>query len=73
LLSWNQIFGFPLQQLRLRVIDEEENDFFLGKCDIGDNRIFERLHIARTGSWGMILEFGTKAKQSARISWPIIA
>jgi hypothetical protein len=51
LLSWNQVYDFPLHQLRLRVIAEEGNDFS-GKCDIEDNRIFERLHIARTIAWG---------------------
>jgi hypothetical protein len=49
LLSWNQVYDFPLQQLRLRVIAEEGNDFS-GKSDIEDNRIFERLHIARTSA-----------------------
>lgn len=51
LLSWNQVYDFPLQQLRLRVIAEEGDDFS-GKCDIEDDRIFERLRIARPGAWG---------------------
>jgi hypothetical protein len=50
LLSWNHIFDFPLQQLRLRVIAEEGGDFS-GKCDIEDNRILERLRIAQSGAW----------------------
>jgi hypothetical protein len=50
LLSWNYIFDFPLQQLRLRVIAEEGGDFS-GKCDIEDNRILERLRIAQTSAW----------------------
>lgn len=50
LLSWNHIFDFPLQQLRLRVIAEERGDFS-GKCDIEDNRIFERLRVTQTGAW----------------------
>ena len=50
LLSWNYIFDFPLQQLRLRVIAEEGGDFS-GMCDIEDNRILERLRIAQTSAW----------------------
>ena len=50
LLSWNHIFDFPLQQLRLRVIAEKGGGFS-GKCDIEDNQIFERLHIAQLGAW----------------------
>ena len=49
LLLWNHIFDFPFQQLQLRVIAEEGGDF-TSKCDIGDNRIFERLCIVRTGA-----------------------
>lgn len=51
LLSWNQVFDLPLQQLRLRVIAEESNDFS-GNCDIEDKRMFERLRVARTEAWG---------------------
>lgn len=50
LISWNDILDFPLQQLRSRVIAEEEGDFS-GKCDIKDNRIFERLRTTRTHAW----------------------
>ncbi|PMD49794.1 uncharacterized protein K444DRAFT_485540, partial [Hyaloscypha bicolor E] len=51
LLSWNQVYNFPLQQLRLRVIAKERDDFS-GKCDIEDDRILERLCIMRPGAWG---------------------
>ena len=42
LLSWNQLYDPYLQQLRLRVIAEEGNDFS-GKCDIQDENIKKRL------------------------------
>lgn len=42
LLSWNQLYGPYLEQLRLRVIAEEGNDFS-GKCDIQDENIKKRL------------------------------
>jgi hypothetical protein len=51
LLSWNQVYDFPLQQLRLRVIAQEEGDFS-GRCDIEDRRISERLRIPHKGTWG---------------------
>lgn len=51
LLSWNQDYDFPLQQLCLRVIAEEGNDFS-GRCDIEDSRISERLRIPLGGTWG---------------------
>ena len=50
LLSWNHVFEYPLEQLRLRVIAEEGADFS-GRCDIEDRRIFERLRTAQTGAW----------------------
>jgi hypothetical protein len=40
LLSWNQVYDFRLQQLRLRVTAKEGNEFS-GKCDIEDNRILK--------------------------------
>lgn len=42
LLSWNQLYNPYLQQLRLRVIAEEENDFS-GKCDMQDDNLTKRL------------------------------
>jgi hypothetical protein len=50
LLSWNHIFDFPLQQLRIRVITEEGGDFS-GKYDIDDKRIFERLRMIQSDTW----------------------
>lgn len=44
LLSQNRVYNFSLQQLCLRVIGKEGNDFF-SKCDIEDCCIFERLCI----------------------------
>ncbi|KAG9229630.1 hypothetical protein BJ875DRAFT_474334 [Amylocarpus encephaloides] len=50
LLAWNNVFDFPLQQLRVRVLAEEGGDFS-GKCDIEDKRIFERLRSTQLGAW----------------------
>ncbi|KAG9242209.1 hypothetical protein BJ878DRAFT_184464 [Calycina marina] len=49
LLAWNNVFNFPLQQLRVRVLAEEGGDFS-GKCDIEDKRIFERLRTTYSGA-----------------------
>jgi len=43
LLSWNRAFELPLRQLGARIIAEEEDDF-LGKSDIEEKWIFDRLH-----------------------------
>jgi hypothetical protein len=51
LLSWHQVYDFPLRQLRLKVIAEEENDFS-GKSDIEETRIRKRLHALRNMCWG---------------------
>ncbi|PQE05176.1 hypothetical protein CJF31_00011326 [Rutstroemia sp. NJR-2017a BVV2] len=50
LLSWNHIFDFPLQQLRIRVIAEEGGEFS-GKCDIDNKRIFQRLRMTQSDAW----------------------
>ena len=51
LLSWHQVYDFPLRQLRLRVIAEEENDFS-GKSDIEEAWIRKRLHAPENMCWG---------------------
>jgi hypothetical protein len=50
LLSWNRVYDFPLQQLRLRVIAEEAGDFS-GKSDIEERWIFARLHAPQNMCW----------------------
>jgi hypothetical protein len=51
LLSWHKVYDFPLRQLRLRVIAEEENDFS-GKSDIEETWIRKRLHAPENICWG---------------------
>jgi hypothetical protein len=51
LLSWNEIYDFPLRQLRLRVVVEEAGDFS-GKCDIEEREIYDRLHALQNMRWG---------------------
>ena len=43
LLSWNKAYDFSLQQLYLRAIAEEGNDFS-GKSDIEEPWIYDTLH-----------------------------
>jgi hypothetical protein len=50
LLSWHKVYDFPLRQLRLRVI-AEENDFS-GKSDIEEKWIRERFHAPENMCWG---------------------
>ncbi|KAL5331024.1 hypothetical protein ACEPPN_000551 [Leptodophora sp. 'Broadleaf-Isolate-01'] len=51
LLSWHKVYDFPLRQLRLRVIAEEENNFS-GKSDIEEKWIRKRLHALENMCWG---------------------
>jgi hypothetical protein len=51
LLSWNEVYDFPLRQLRLRVIAEEGNDFS-GQSDIEERWMFNRLRAPQTMCWG---------------------
>ncbi|KAN0117099.1 hypothetical protein V8E51_003076 [Hyaloscypha variabilis] len=51
LLLWNKVYDFPLQQLRLRVIAQEGNDF-AGKSDIEEQWICDRLHAPQNMCWG---------------------
>ena len=51
LLPWNEVYNFPLRQLRLRIIAEEESDFS-GKSDIEEKWIWDRLHVPQTTCWG---------------------
>ncbi|KAH8650269.1 hypothetical protein BGZ60DRAFT_421646 [Tricladium varicosporioides] len=54
--SWNRLYAFPLHQLRLRVIAQEENDFS-GKSDIEEQWICDRLHAPQNMCWGDHLSF----------------
>jgi hypothetical protein len=51
LLSWHKAYDFPLQQLRLRVIAQEGNDFS-GKSDIEEKWLRDRLHAPQNVCWG---------------------
>lgn len=61
LRAWNDVLDFPLRQLRLRVIAEEDGDFS-GKCDVEEARISERLRAVRLGAWNNSLSAWSEDK-----------
>ncbi|KAN0101933.1 hypothetical protein V8E51_012443 [Hyaloscypha variabilis] len=50
-ISWNNVYDFPLRQLRLRVIAQEWNDFS-GQSDIEERWIYNRLRALQNMCWG---------------------
>jgi hypothetical protein len=51
ILTWNDVYDFPLRQLRLRVVAEEAGDFS-GKSEVEERRIYDRLHAPQNMCWG---------------------
>ena len=49
-LSWSQLYGSHLHELRLRSISRAEGDFS-GRCDLENHDVFHRLHIPPGVVW----------------------
>jgi hypothetical protein len=49
-LSWNELYGSHLHELRLRSISQAEGDFS-GRCDLENHDVFHRLHIPQGVVW----------------------
>jgi hypothetical protein len=72
LLSWNSVYDLPLQQLRLRVITEEADDFS-GKAISKNSGYIIGLMLHRICIGVITSASGTKIQGSEMSFWPIVA